>query len=191
MARSTKRSTGEPHRQELDLCGRFVFETSFGWVATNWGNGQLHDLVFGYESPHQAVAAVQSENADVAEVIEPTADAEHFADRLRAYLGGEPDDFRDVSIALDANTEFQRNVLGLCRKIPYGQTWSYAKLAQAAGSPRACRAVGNIMARNRIPLIIPCHRVVGSHGSLGGYSAPSGLSLKRQLLQLEGAQIMA
>ena len=94
----------------------------------------------------------------------------------------------NVPVALDAKTEFRRRVLQQCRRIPYGDTLTYAELAVAAGSPRACRAVGNIMARNRIPLVIPCHRVVGSHGSLGGYSAPSGLPMKQRLLRLEGAE---
>ena len=71
------------------------------------------------------------------------------------------------------------------RNVPYGQTLSYAELAAKAGSPKAARAVGSVMAQNRVPLIIPCHRVVGSGGHLGGFSAPRGIAFKKQLLELE------
>jgi methylated-DNA-[protein]-cysteine S-methyltransferase len=82
-------------------------------------------------------------------------------------------------------TDFQRKVLDACRAIPPGETLSYAELAVIAGAPGAARAVGNVMRTNRIPLVIPCHRVVGSGGSLGGYSAPDGLAMKRKLLERE------
>ena len=74
-----------------------------------------------------------------------------------------------------------------CRLIPYGQVLTYGELAERAGSPRAARAVGNVMRTNRFPLIVPCHRVVGAAGALGGYSAPTGLKMKRRLLRLEAA----
>ena len=188
MASTKKRRTRRPAGQERELHALHAFETSFGWVAATWMRGRLDCLAFGYRTPKLAVTAVRSKAGEVDEVSELGDEARRFADRLRAYFEGRSDSFLDIPISLDCTTEFQRKVLGYCRQIPYGQTRSYAELARAAGSPNACRAVGNIMARNRIPLIIPCHRVVGSHGSLGGYSAPSGLSLKRQLLRLEGAE---
>jgi methylated-DNA-[protein]-cysteine S-methyltransferase len=110
-----------------------------------------------------------------------------LARRLQAYAEGSPDDFRDVPLQLHGVTPFQRRVYLACRRIPYGDTCSYAELARRAGSARAARAVGNIMASNRLPIILPCHRVVGSGGHLGGYSAPGGLKTKRRLLRLEGA----
>ena len=76
-----------------------------------------------------------------------------------------------------------------CRRIPYGRTMSYAELAAKAGSPNAARAVGNCMAGNRIPLIVPCHRVVCSDGRLGSYSAPGGTRMKRRLLDLESKKL--
>jgi methylated-DNA-[protein]-cysteine S-methyltransferase len=80
---------------------------------------------------------------------------------------------------------FSRVVRCLC-KVPYGKTITYGELARRAGSPRACRAVGNAMAHNDLPLIIPCHRVVATQG-LGGFGG--GLRLKQDLLRLEGARI--
>jgi methylated-DNA-[protein]-cysteine S-methyltransferase len=68
---------------------------------------------------------------------------------------------------------------------------TYGDLAAAIGSPGAARAVGSVMARNCFPLIVPCHRVLGAGGSLGGYSAPDGLRMKRRLLAMEGQQALA
>lgn len=87
----------------------------------------------------------------------------------------------DVSWASD----FDQQVLRCCTKIPTGKTWSYQELARQAGHPSAARAVGGVMARNRIPVLIPCHRVIRSDGSLGGYSAGTGLKWKKWLLQHE------
>jgi O-6-methylguanine DNA methyltransferase len=105
--------------------------------------------------------------------------------RLVAYGRGEVVDFQDIPLDQSALTSFQRRVTEACRAIPYGTTLTYAELAERVGTPRGARAVGNVMRRNPWPLLVPCHRVVGSSGKLGGYSAPDGLSMKRRLLALE------
>jgi methylated-DNA-[protein]-cysteine S-methyltransferase len=105
---------------------------------------------------------------------------------VQQYAAGSPVDFSGLSLDLDYLTPFGRRVAAACRSIPRGEVRSYGDLAAACGSPGAARAVGSVMARNRIPLVVPCHRVVGASGSLGGYSAPDGLRMKRRLLALEG-----
>lgn len=105
---------------------------------------------------------------------------------FRAYFEGRPAQF-DVRLDLGAVTEFRRRVLEACRRIPRGRTATYADLARVAGSPQAARAAGSAMAHNPLPLIVPCHRVVRSDGTLGGFSSPQGIRLKRRLLELEGA----
>ena len=82
-------------------------------------------------------------------------------------------------------TPFARKVLTACGKIPPGKTVSYSQLAGMIGKPRASRAVGSALARNPIPLIIPCHRIIHSDGSLGNFSAFGGTSTKKKLLALE------
>ena len=103
------------------------------------------------------------------------------AAQLSAYFAGQLTDF-DLPLA-PAGTEFQRRVWDALRQIPYGQTWSYGELARQIGSPAASRAVGLANGKNPIALVIPCHRVIGSDGSLTGYGG--GLDRKRFLLGLE------
>ena len=82
-------------------------------------------------------------------------------------------------------SSFHREVLELCYQIPCGETLTYGELAKAAGRPQAARAVGGAMAKNRWPILIPCHRVVGASGSLTGYSGTGGVATKQALLEME------
>ena len=82
-------------------------------------------------------------------------------------------------------SEFAKSVLTACRAIKFGQTISYLGLAEKAGHPTAARAVGNVMAKNPLPLIVPCHRVLNADGRAGGFSATGGISLKKKMLELE------
>ena len=105
--------------------------------------------------------------------------------QLRAYFRGELKEF-DLPLELEG-TEFQRRVWNALRAIPYGETISYAQLAGRIGNPRAVRAVGLANGSNPIPIIVPCHRVIGSDGSLTGFGG--GLSTKKKLLELESKQL--
>jgi methylated-DNA-[protein]-cysteine S-methyltransferase len=102
---------------------------------------------------------------------------------VQAYFEGSRVDFRKVEVDVDGWTPFQLDVVRALRRVPYGQVVSYAELAQLAGYPRAQRAVGTFCARNRFPLVVPCHRVVAASG-IGNYGA-SGVEYKRRLLELE------
>ncbi|MDQ3670816.1 MAG: methylated-DNA--[protein]-cysteine S-methyltransferase [Actinomycetota bacterium] len=103
---------------------------------------------------------------------------------LDQYFEGERRAF-DVALDLRALPPFTVSVLKELARVPYGETTTYGKLASQVGRPRAARAVGTVMNRNRIPIVLPCHRVVGTSGDLVGYAG--GLDRKITLLQLEGA----
>ncbi len=105
------------------------------------------------------------------------------ADQLAAYFAGERTDF-DLPLS-PSGTPFQLSVWRALRSIPYGETISYRELARRIGNAKAVRAVGAANGRNPIPIIVPCHRVIGADGSLTGYGG--GLPRKRLLLELEGA----
>jgi methylated-DNA-[protein]-cysteine S-methyltransferase len=102
---------------------------------------------------------------------------EYFAGRRRVF---------DLALDLRALPTFTVSVLHELARVPYGETTTYGALAAAVGRPRAARAVGTVMNRNRIPIVLPCHRVVGSSGALVGYAG--GLDKKTTLLELEGAR---
>lgn len=160
-----------------------AFPSSLGWMAAVWTGPLLGRLTFGHPTRQQAVEAL--ERYPCAPAARGRFEAELIR-RLQTFATGSPDDFLDVRLDLSHVSEFARRVVNHCRHIPFGRTLTYAQLAARAGSPRAARAVGNLMAANRVPLIVPCHRVVGAGGSLGGYSAPGSLRTKRRLLEREG-----
>jgi len=103
---------------------------------------------------------------------------------LRRYFAGDHVELGCYPVDLSDQPPFHRRALLAARRIPHGEVRSYAWVADSAGSPRAARAVGRAMARNPVPLVIPCHRVVGADGGLTGFG--SGLPATRALLELEG-----
>ena len=108
---------------------------------------------------------------------------------LQQYFEGKRKSF-SFSPLFSGFTDFQRRVLKAAASIPYGQTRTYAWLAERADSPRAFRAAGQVMARNPVPLIVPCHRVIGSSGDLCGFGGGAReLDLKRKLLAIEGITV--
>jgi methylated-DNA-[protein]-cysteine S-methyltransferase len=106
-------------------------------------------------------------------------------DQLQSYFAGERKNF-ELPLVLEG-TDFQKRVWTALQKIPYGETISYKKLAETVGSPKAVRAVGAANGANPIPIIIPCHRVIGQDGSLTGFGG--GLPLKKRLIELESHQL--
>ncbi|MDX6630920.1 MAG: methylated-DNA-[protein]-cysteine S-methyltransferase [Gaiellales bacterium] len=106
--------------------------------------------------------------------------------QLEQYFAGERTAF-DLDLRLEG-TPFERRVWDEVRAIPYGETATYAEIARRVGSPSACRAVGRANGRNPIAVIVPCHRVVGSDGSLTGYAG--GIEMKRALLELEQGAVV-
>jgi methylated-DNA-[protein]-cysteine S-methyltransferase len=103
--------------------------------------------------------------------------------QLDEYFEGRRTEF-DLELDLDV-PDFYRQVLGELARVPFGETTTYGTLARRVNHPTAARAVGTVMNRNPIPIVLPCHRVIGANGSLVGYAG--GLDVKRRLLALEGA----
>jgi methylated-DNA-[protein]-cysteine S-methyltransferase len=167
-----------------------AFDSRLGWIvivaSTSGPRGLpvLSSVSFGHPS---FAAAIRSLGSEIAEVTRPRALWPDLVDRLSAYAKGECVEFADLTLDLSQCTPFERRVVEHCRRIAYGTTISYGQLATLAGSPRAARAVGNAMACNRFPLVVPCHRVVHASGALGSYSAPAGTRMKLRLLEQEGA----
>jgi len=110
--------------------------------------------------------------------------------QITAYFEGDCVKFsRDIPLILDGFSSFGKTVLKTCREIEFGQTITYGQLAKKSGRPNASRAVGNTLAKNPLPLIIPCHRIIRSDSKMGGFSAPSGITFKKKMLELESKAI--
>lgn len=179
------------HKSRTDA----IFSTQLGWIGIvgsvrgvrfltfgHTGRRQVQDALRPARSTIQSDPDVKSPSTD--EALEWPSTAQMLLER---YAAGEPVDLGVLPVELPGMTRFQQRVVDALQRVGYGETISYLELAERAGSPGAARAVGNIMARNTIPLLIPCHRVIGSGGRLGGFSAPQGLTMKRRLLELEQA----
>jgi methylated-DNA-[protein]-cysteine S-methyltransferase len=166
-----------------------VFPTKLGWIAFSMCSNVLQRLSFGHRSPQSAATAIgqpmpQDQDDDTWRRDEVARD---LVDRLTAYADCQFDDFLDVETETSHLSPFSRSIVEAVRRIPLGQTRSYGQIAATVGRARAARAVGRVMAQNRTPLVVPCHRVVASGGRIGGFSAIDGLVMKRRLLKLEAS----
>jgi methylated-DNA-[protein]-cysteine S-methyltransferase len=165
-----------------------IFPTQLGWMAIAGQSGALVGVDFGHASQERAEKVLAARcsringNSSWSDAPKWLRDV---ATLLERFAAGEAVDFCDVCIDVEHLTPFARRVVADCRNIPRGESRTYGNLAAECGSPGAARAVGSVMAKNRCPIVVPCHRVVGAAGSLGGYSAPEGLSMKRRLLAME------
>ncbi|MGH2559487.1 MAG: methylated-DNA--[protein]-cysteine S-methyltransferase, partial [Thermomicrobiales bacterium] len=110
---------------------------------------------------------------------------QRVAEQLREYFEGRRNHF-EIPLDFDDLTPFTRSVLTATAEVPFGQVRTYRDIAERVGKPRATRAVGNALNRNPIPVVIPCHRIVGSDGSLVGYGG--GIDIKEHLLHHEGVK---
>lgn len=163
-----------------------LFQTPFGDLALLVDSrGHLQRILFleAHRDPAEAAASI----LDAGQTFEPDPRAAApFAEQLREYF-----DRRRVTFELPLaprGTDFQREVWAHLLRIPYGETSTYSEAAERLGRPRAARAVGRANATNPLPILVPCHRLVGRNGSLTGFAG--GLEFKRGLLELEsrGAQ---
>jgi methylated-DNA-[protein]-cysteine S-methyltransferase len=125
-----------------------------------------------------------NESYQEGEYIVSDRETEPFIDQIKAYLNYERQEF-SIPIDWSGYTAFQKAVLEQTLNIPYGETRSYGQIATAVGSPKAFRAVGQAEKSNQVPLVIPCHRVIGSDGRLTGYGGKDNIKLKAWILDFE------
>ncbi len=170
--------------QELKL-GYFIFNTSLGWMGILGSQDGLGKLILPQPSPEQALHLL-NEFALACYTEKPSeAGTNYFGDlpqRIKRYLSGKLVSFPD-KLNLSWASSFQRDVWKVTQSIPYGEARAYAWVAGKLNKPEAARAVGQALARNPLPIIIPCHRVIRSDGSPGGFSG--GESWKQRLLEIE------
>jgi methylated-DNA-[protein]-cysteine S-methyltransferase len=150
------------------------------WCPFQFGDDVRLALVAG----EQGIEQIRFEGEPPVGVVRDDRLLKPAMEQLSSYFAGELQTF-DLLLA-PQGTQFQKRVWKALLTIPYGETRSYAQIADAIGSPKAVRAVGAANGQNPIPIVIPCHRVIGSNGKLTGFGG--GLPMKRRLLDLESAQ---
>jgi len=171
--------------------GMSTTEATFAVWPTAWGPmgavldaGRIRRIVLPHYQRDDLEQLIGWEHPGVRADTDAATD---LIDRTRRYFNGEPVGFDDLPCALPSETSFAGKVLRACREIPYGQTVSYGHLAMRIGREDAARAVAGAVAKNPVPLIVPCHRVTYADGRLGGFSAAGGPELKQRMLTLEAA----
>ena len=162
-----------------------ILETPLGWMGLLATAKGLRRTTLPQPTPDDCFSILGAEAAGATQCHERLASVE---ERLLQYFSGATVSFLDEPVHVDDAPAFSRAAWQACREIPLGETRSYGWLAARAGRPNAPRAAGQAMARNRLPIIIPCHRVIGSDGALRGFGRGKGqLGLKERLLRLEAA----
>ncbi len=162
-----------------------IFKTPLGWVAAAYSPRGLLAVTLPRNNRIAALRALQEK---VESLLAPGKMYAPLIEDLTRYFQGETVAFR-YPLDLRGATPFQQRVWEALLKIPRGETRSYQEVAAAVGRPLAARAVGQAVRANPLAIIIPCHRVIASNGSLGGYAG--GLPWKRRLLTLEGVSLPA
>jgi methylated-DNA-[protein]-cysteine S-methyltransferase len=164
-----------------------VFETRLGFCGIAWSD----DGITRFRLPYKTLAEAENQFRPKGEPAEPPPHVATVIAQAKRYFAGEQVDFSPVGLDLSAIEPARRAIYDTLRKVGFGKTVTYGELARRAGAnaPQAAQEVGIAMARNPVPLIIPCHRVLAAGGKLGGFSAPGSVETKQHMLALEGVHI--
>ena len=166
-----------------------IFETAGGFCAIGW-NGVG---ITRFQLPTRTAETTEQlmlRRAPGAVSATPTPEVAAAIDVAIRYFAGEAVDFSGFTLDLGGQEPFFRRIYDAARRVGWGRTTTYGTLAKELGAgPEAARDVGQAMAKNPVPLIIPCHRVLAAGGKLGGFSAPGGSTAKERMLALEGVSL--
>lgn len=181
-------TTKKARKPALEACH---FPTAIGEMAISWRGSEVTGIFLPEASRSKLLASVRrkSRSPRLGWTEAPPVFVGHLAAQIRQHLRGDAQEFSLKHLSMESKSPFSRKVYECSTRIPSGSVLTYRELALEAGKPKAFRAVGQAMARNPFPIVIPCHRVVGSGGKPGGFSAHGGLATKARILEIEtGAQ---
>lgn len=166
-----------------------VFETPIGTCGIAWGDHGVVGVQLPEADADRARARLGRQFPSAREQALPPPAIQDVVERIDALLRGEPADLSGVPLDMRQVPPFAWRVYAVARTIPPGETLSYGQLAARLGDPRLAREVGQALARNPFPIVIPCHRVLAAGGKLGGFSARGGVATKQRLLEIERANV--
>jgi methylated-DNA-[protein]-cysteine S-methyltransferase len=168
-----------------------VFETASGFCGIAWNDAGITRFRLADKTADAAARGLLRRLPD-AEPGPPPPEIENVITAAKRYFAGEKIDFSDAVLDLGEQDELFTRIYDAARRVGYGETTTYGTLAkQLGGDWEMAREVGQAMAKNPVPLIIPCHRVLAAGGKVGGFSAPGGAESKKRMLELEGVHLGA
>jgi methylated-DNA-[protein]-cysteine S-methyltransferase len=165
-----------------------VFDTPIGTCGVAWTDRGVVGVQLPEPDPNRVRARLRRRFPGAGELAPPPELCE-AVEHIAALLRGEPGDLTRVPLDMERVPLFARRVYDVARTIPAGETLSYGQIATRLGEPRLAREVGQALARNPFPIIVPCHRVLAAGGKLGGFSARGGVATKQRLLSIERANV--
>lgn len=169
--------------------GYALFDTAIGACALAWGAAGIVRVLLPERDADDLRARLARQHPAAAESAPPSPIAQAIA-RIQALAAGAPDDLRDVALDLSSVPALDGRIYAAVRAVTPGRTRTYGEIAADIGAakvPGSARAVGQAMARNPFPIVVPCHRILAAHGAAGGFSARGGVGVKLRLLTIEAA----
>jgi methylated-DNA-[protein]-cysteine S-methyltransferase len=167
-----------------------IFDTPIGACGIAWNAAGITGLQLPSANAEATRSRLRRRWVGAVEGPPPPG-VQRAIDRILALLGGEAVDLGDIPVDLSDAPDFHRKVYEVARTIAPGQTMTYGEIARRLGAPQESREVGQALGRNPIAIIVPCHRVLGADGKMGGFSASGGVATKRRILEIEGAAALS
>jgi len=174
----------------MDALAYTLFSTALGVGGVAWSGRGIVGVELPRSDERQTRARLLRRFAGARQAPPPPAVQSAIA-AIVALLAGEASDLTAIVLDLDGLPEFDLSVYRIARTIPPGETLTYGEIATRLGRPHAAREVGRALGANPCPIVVPCHRVLGAGGKVGGFSAPGGVATKARLLSIEGARTSA
>jgi len=168
--------------------GLALFDTAIGTCGIAWGERGIVAAQLPEDDETEARARMLTRFPGASEAP-PPRNVKRAIDDIVTLLDGKKTDLTKIALDMDGVPDFHRRVYDVARAIPPGETLSYGEVAAKVNAPGAARAVGAALGANPFPIIVPCHRVLGAGGKVGGFSARGGTTTKMRLLTIEGAKV--
>ena len=168
--------------------GIALFETAIGSCGVAWNEAGLLGVHLPQASAAKTYAGLSRRHPGAVQA-DPPPSVRRAIEAMIALLAGEPRDLAEIVLDMSAVGPFEADVYRVARVIPPGSTSTYGEVAARLGDPGAARAVGQALGRNPWPIVVPCHRVLGADGKVGGFSAPGGVETKLRMLTIERARV--
>lgn len=174
----------------MESSGLNIFETPIGPCGIAWHAHKIVGVEIGDTDENEARYRLKTRFSET-EVVSPPVFVTEAIDKIRVLLEGGDPDFSVTPLALDSVPELNRQVYEILLELKAGETITYGAIARRLGDVNLSQAVGYALGKNPFPIIVPCHRVLGSNGKVGGFSAAGGTATKLRLLNIERAKTSA